>query len=72
MIWKAVNDKILFKVEEIKKQNIFSSDDLGNLRKGVVLSIGENVKEVLILLWIYKSALLQQHSARALHSLHFP
>ncbi len=49
MIWKAVNDKILFKVEEIKKQNIFSSDDLGNLRKGVVLSIGENVKEVLIL-----------------------
>lgn len=48
MIWEAVNDKILFKVETIKNQTLFSNDDLGNLRIGTVVSIGENVNEVLL------------------------
>lgn len=49
MEWKAVNDKIVFRIEELKDKGLFSDDDLGNLRKGEVLSIGESVKEVLLI-----------------------
>lgn len=47
MHWIATNDKILFEVLEVKDSSFFE-DDLGNLRKGRVTSVGEKVNEVLV------------------------
>jgi len=46
MDWVAVNDKVIISVKDVEKKSIFSDNDLGNLRIGEVLSVGENVTEV--------------------------
>lgn len=48
-MWEAVNDKIVFKLEDVKKNNDFINGDIGNLRFGNVTSVGSEVKEIKVM-----------------------
>lgn len=45
-MWVATNDKIVFKVQKVTQSKSFINDDLGNLREGIVTSVGSDVNEI--------------------------